>query len=283
VESLNPVRVVTDSAAGISTKEAQDLNISIVPLKIQLGRKTFLEGVDVSPEEFVRHLSRKSLLPSLSSPSEADFHASYSQLCHDSEQIISIHLSSKLSDAFRSALVASEGLLGRCEIAVMDSQLISLGLRELVLSSARAAREGASLEEIVKLIRGMIPHIYIVVIGANLDYLEHGGRLSRAEAFLSSMLGVKPILILEDGEFIPMEKARGRVRALERLYEFVTEFPRIDKLSVLQSTSNREVDELVERISLTLPDLSITRAPYGPSLASIIGPDAQALIVYEGM
>jgi DegV family protein with EDD domain len=165
----------------------------------------------------------------------------------------------------------------------MDSQLISLGLRELVISAARASQEGASLEEVVKLIRGMIPHIYIVVIGASLDYLEHGGRLSRAEAFLSGMLGVKPILILEDGEFIPMEKARGRVRAFERLYEFVTEFPRIDKLSVMQSSSNRGVDELVERISVTLPDLKVTRALYGPSLASIVGPDAQALIVYEGM
>jgi len=280
---LSQVSVVTDSAAGIPTQVAQDFGISVVPLKIQLGRKAYLEGVDISPEEFISQLSRKSPLPSLTSPSEADFQSTYSQLCHDSERVISIHVSSRLSDTFRSALSAQDSLLGRCEIAVMDSQLISLGLRELVIAAAQAAQEGASLERIVRLIRGMIPHIYIVVIGASLDYLEHRGRLSRAEAFLSSMLSVKPILILEDGDFIPMEKARGRVRALERLYEFVTEFPRIDKLSVLQSTSNHEVDELVEKVSLTLPDLKITQALYGPSLASIIGPDALALIVYEGM
>ena len=280
---MSQVRIITDSSAGITAQEAQDFGVSVVPLKIQLGGKAYLEGVDISPEEFIRQLSRQSHLPSLASPSEADFQSTYSQLCHDTERVICIHVSSRLSDTFRSALSAQDGLLGRCEIAVMDSQLISLGLKELVVAAAQAAQGGASLDRIVKLIRGMIPHIYIVVVGASLDYLEHRGRLSRAEAFLSSMLSVKPILILEDGDFIPMEKAHGDVMALERLYEFVTEFPRIDKLSVLQSTSNHEVDELVERISLTLPNLKITQSLYGPSLASIIGPDALALIVYEGM
>jgi DegV family protein with EDD domain len=283
MKPLSQVRVVTDSTAGISAQMAQDLGVSVVPLKIRLGRRTYLEGVDIAPDEFIKRLGRKPQSPILAPPSASDFQTTYFELCRDSEEIISIHMSSRLGATFHSALSAQDSMLGRCEIVVMDSQLISLGLRELVVAATQAASEGTSLEGIVKLIRGMIPHIYIVVIGASLDYLERGERIGHAEAFLSSMLSVKPILILEDGEFTPMEKVRGRARGLERLYEFVTEFPRIDKLSVLQSTSNHEVDEMVERISSTLPDLKITRALYGPSLASLIGPDALALIVYEGM
>ena len=279
---MNQVKVITDSTAGIPSQTAQELGIHIVPLKIRLGSKTYREGLDITSEEFLKRLSCKSLVPSIFPPSVADFQKIYTDLCREGEEIISIHNSSKLSATTSSAIAAQDSLLGRCEIVVMDSMLISLGLSELVAAAARAAQEGTSLEGIVKLIRGMIPHIYIVVIGASLDYLERGRRIGHAEAFLSSMLSVKPILILEDGDFIPMEKVRGRTRALERLYEFIAEFPQIEKLAVLQSTSNHEVDELVERIVLTLPSLKITKELCSPSLASLIGPGSLAIIVYEG-
>lgn len=129
----------------------------------------------------------------------------------------------------------------------------------------------------------MIPHVYLVFFVEALQYLEREGRIGKAQALLGSMLNIKPILIVEDGDIIPLEKVRTRPRAIDKLFEFVAEFAQIEQVAVLQVNSDDEARELVDRLKLIFPSREFPVFPYGPVLASHIGPNTMGIIVYEGM
>jgi len=139
------------------------------------------------------------------------------------------------------------------------------------------------MEEIVRLLRGMISHIYIVFFVDSLDYLERSARIDKSQAVLGAMLNIKPLLILEDGEIMPLEKVRTRGKAIERLQQFVMEFARFEKLIIAHGRKTGESQDLLERIAQTFPDKEILINTYSPSLAVHMGPEALGVIVYEGM
>jgi DegV family protein with EDD domain len=282
---MKRVKIVTDSTAQLNPSVAKRLGISVVPLNIHLGDETFKEGVDITDEEFLRKLKRSSSPPRISPPSVEDFISVYGRLARKTDGIISIHVSGKLSRTFASASDAAKAFLGRCEIVVVDSLTISLGLGMLATAAAEAAMEGKSIEEIVRQLRGMMPRIYIFLFTDALDYLERGGRIDKAQAILGSMLGIKPFIIIEDGEIIPIEKTLTRSQAIDKLVEFAEEFSNIERLTILQSIpkATKETKLLIERLESVFPKKEFPILVYGPSLASHIGPDAMGLVVYEGV
>jgi DegV family protein with EDD domain len=156
----------------------------------------------------------------------------------------------------------------------------------VVLAAARAAEEGQTLDQIVRLVRGLLPHIYIVLIVERMDYLEKGGRVGPAQALLGSMLRIKPLLIVEDGDVIPLEKVRTRTMATEKLVEFVAEFAEVEQVIILRSPLQTGMDDLTvelrERLAEVLPGLEIPDIAYDPVLACHVGPEAIGVIVYEG-
>jgi len=279
------VKVVTDSTAYFEPGVAQRLGIEVVPLRIHFGDETFREGVDITPQRFFQKLAHSPVPPRASPPPVEEFRAVYRELNKTTDEILSIHVSSKLSDTWAVASEAANTFLGRCEIAVVDSLTISLGLGILAQAAAEAANRGESLDSIVRLLRGMIPHIYVVFFVDTLDYLERGNRIGPAQALLGTMLGIKPFLTIEDGEIIPMEKVQDREKAIDKLFEFVAEFSNIEQIAIMQSTPEptEESKLLLERLELTFPDLTFPILVYGPSLACHIGPDTLGVIVYEGM
>jgi len=278
------VRIVTDSTAQLEPSVAKRLGITVVPLTVRLGDETFREGVDITAEEFFQKLDRSPAMPVAFAPSVEDFQTVYTKLSKTTDQIISIHISSKLSETCSRASVASRALLGRCEITVIDSLTISLGLGILATAAAQAAAEGRSLDEIEFLIRGMIPHIYIVFLAETLEYLERGGRIGPAQALLGTMLNIKPFLAIEDGEIIPLEKVRNRESAVDKLFEFVAEFSHIEQMAILQSTPDpkEEAKLLIERLEMIFPKVKPPIMVYSPTLACHIGPNGLGVIVYEG-
>ncbi|MDY7041742.1 MAG: DegV family protein [Chloroflexota bacterium] len=279
------VKVVTDSTAYFDPGVAERLGISIIPLRVHFGDETFREGIDITPERFFLKLAESAVPPKTSPPPIEEFRAVYRGLNQVTDQILSIHVSSHLSRTCEVAAVAADELLGRCEIAVMDSLTTSLGLGILATAAAEAADRGASLDSIVRLVRGMIPHIYVVFFVETLDYLERGGRIGRAQALLGTMLGIKPFLTIEDGEIIPMEKVQDREKAIDKLFEFVAEFSHIEQMAIIQSKPEptEENKLLIERLEMMFPDLEFPVLVYGPTLASHIGPDTLGVIVYEGI
>ncbi|MEE8162866.1 MAG: DegV family protein [Anaerolineae bacterium] len=282
---MGRAKVVTDSTAHLEAGVAKRLGITVVPLTVRLEEETFREGVDITAEEFFQKLDRSSAMPVALPPSVEDFQAVYTKLSKTTDQIISIHISSKLSQTCNRANVASQALLGRCEITVIDSLTTSLGLGILATAAAQAAAKGQPLDEIELLIRGMIPHIYIVFLAETLEYLERGGRIGQAQALLGTMLNIKPFLAIEDGEIIPLEKVRTREKAVDKLFEFVAEFSQIEQIAIMQSTPEpiEETKLLIERLEIAFPKIEHPILVYEPVLACHIGPNGLGVIVYEGL
>jgi len=281
---VSKVTIVTDSAATIEPSVVKRLDVTVVPLTVQIGEEKYVDGNDLDHEELLLRMARERIHPRIVGPTADEFQDVYSRLARRTDQIISLHSSASLSLVCREAESAASSFLGRCDIVVVDSETLSLGLGILVQEAARMADESIPLPSILRRIRGIIPHIYIVLITDTLDYLEHSGLISPAQAILGSMLGIKPFLDLEEGAIIPMEKVRSRERAIDKLADFANEFSAIEQMIILQSTlyPTEETRMLQERLELVAPGKEHPIMLYGPLLASHIGPDGMGLIVYEG-
>jgi DegV family protein with EDD domain len=281
---MGKVAVVTDSTAYLEPGVAQQLDITIVPLNVHLGDETLRDGIDLTPEEFFQRVEEQNgLIPRTSPPSVRTFEQIYANLHSHTDQILSIHISGQLSQTIYHARRGAESLLGRCNIMVLDSLTTSLGLGILAKAAGEAAQGGATLDEVVRLVRGMIPHIYVVFYVDQMDYLERGHRIGKAQAILGTMLNVKPLLFMEDGEIIPLEKVRTHEKAIEKLYEFVAEFSEVEQAAVVQrqAAPTQETNMLLERLVQLFPHVKFPIIQYGPVLASHIGPSAMGVIVYE--
>lgn len=277
------VKILTDSTADLPREVVEELGITVLPLTIQLGNKKLRDGIDVTATEFIERMARTSTPPTVFPPTAQEFEQAYLELTKGGNAVVAIHVSSKLSQTFNIARRTAVPLLGRYKIVVIDSQLITVGLGMLVTAAARAAAEGASLDEVVRLVRGMIPRIYIGFFVETLEYLERGGRIGKAQAVLGTMLNIKPLLVLEEGEIVALEKVRNRAKAIEKLAEFITEFTHIEKMVVLHGNTPLDVQALIEQTSLVMPNLDISVEHYGPVIATHVGADALGVMVYEGM
>lgn len=278
------IRIVTDSAVQFADPDwAERSGVVVVPHTIQFGNQSFREGIDITPEEFFRRVALGDPKPVALPPTVEDFTRVYTGLARTSDHILSIHTSGKLSRAYRHAKTAADALLGRTQVRVVDSMTISRGLGILVEAAVRAVEEGRSLDEIVRLVRGMISSIYMVFVVEDLAYLERSGRMGPAQAILGTMLGIKPFLTIEEGDLIPMEKVRSRDKAVEKLLEFITEFADIAELTILQSARHPTEDTrmLLDRLTEEYPDQAFSVRMYGPTLGCFIGPNSLGVLVYE--
>jgi DegV family protein with EDD domain len=168
----------------------------------------------------------------------------------------------------------------------MDSMSVSWGLGMLVKSAAQQAAAGRSLDEVVRFVRGMLPHIYFAFFVERLDYLERGRRISPAQALLGTMLHIKPLLLVEDGDIVPLEKVRTREAAIEKLADFVAEFAAIQQVVILKSPIESEIGALAgnlrAHLDAALPGRQFEAIEYDPILACHLGPEALGVVVYEG-
>lgn len=279
------VHILTDSGAHFADPSVPErLGITVVPQTIQIGNQKFREGVDLSHTEFFQRLPHFNSMPSLLPPSVDDFRALYAGHIKRNEHVLSIHSSAKMTPTIIRARQAADEFLGRGKIVVLDSMSTSLGLGILVEAAAEAAVRGEPLDELVRIARGMIPHMYAVYFTESLDYLQRAERLSKSQALLGAMLGIKPFLTIEEGEIIPMEKVRTREKAIEKLVEFVSEFSNIERVAIMQSGEQPTEDTrlLLERLEQTFPGQYFPVMMYGATLACLIGPDGLGIVIYEG-
>ncbi|MGH2522093.1 MAG: DegV family protein [Anaerolineales bacterium] len=282
---MSKVHIITDSTAHFFDPAfPQKHHLTVVPLTIHFGSRSFLEGVDLDSAQFFEKVAQGAPIPTAASPSAEQFTAVYEEIARTHDSILSIHVSGKLSRTPHNARVGAEGLKGRCKIQVIDSLSTSVGLGVLVEQAALAAERGDSQEEIVRLVRGMIPRLYAVFFIETLDFLAQAGRIGKAQAVLGAMLGIKPFLTLEEGDIVPMEKVRTRQQAIEKIVEFVIEFSDIQRAAILQSSPTNTDDTrlLLERLAASFPGRRWPVLAYGPSLATFLGPDAMGVIVCDG-
>jgi DegV family protein with EDD domain len=212
------VAVVTDSTADLSRELAASQGITVVPLTVILDGDSLLDGVDVTAEEFYLRLPRGHSHPTTSQPSAGRFKEVYERLLEDHDEVLSLHISGRLSGTLSSAQQAA-GMIGGGRIQVLDSEFASMPLGALALVAAAAARGGAGAAEVaaevIRVRRSTRCHFAV----STLEYLRRGGRIGNARALLGSVLQIKPILAIEGGEVVPVEQVRTMGRALGRLVE----------------------------------------------------------------
>lgn len=284
---MGKIAFVTDSTAGMPPEQVKEHNVTVVPLQVVFGTESFRDGVDLTQDEFFRRLKEAKSLPTTSQPSVADFEEAYSKLLADPnvDSIISIHLSSRLpSGTFSSATQAAERLGAGTpkKITVIDSHSAYMGEGLMVINASRAAREGKSHDEIVKMVEDMRPKMRVLLLVDTLEYLQKGGRIGGAQAFLGGLLNIKPILQVKDGRVEPLERVRTRRKAMERLAEIGAEESAGKPCQVVVGHGQAPEDAATLR-SLLSEKMKIDEeftSDLGPVLSTHTGPGVLGFVYY---
>jgi len=275
------VKIVTDSTADLPPQIAQQLGITVVPVYVCFGEKVYRDGVDISQDEFYQKLIESPTHPTTSQPSPSDFASVYSKLSTETDEIVSIQVSSKLSGTYNSALQGRELARTRCRIEVVDSLVVSMGLGLVAMAAARLAKAGEGLPGVVEETRQAIACIRLLGVFDTLKYLLRSGRLGKAKALLGSMLNVKPLITMRDGELFPTGQVRTRSKGIERLFELVKNALNIQEVAIVHSTTPDEAGSLRERIGSIFDKKWIHIARLGPALGVHGGPGTLILALRE--
>ncbi len=266
------VKVVTDSTADIPSQLVQQLGISVVPVYLRFGDEVYRDGVDIDGDEFYQRLVDSPVHPSTSQPTPEDFAIVYKELLKETDEIVSVHVTQKMSGTYNSAVQGKEMAAARSRVEVVDSLSVSMGLGLIVMAAARLTQAGASLQKVVEEIKSTIPQIHLLGVFDTLKYLARGGRIGKAKALLGSILSVKPLITMRDGELVPAGLARTRSKGIERLFEFAEKALIIQELAIIHSTTPDEASSLKERMASIFEREQIYLVRLGPALGVHGGP-----------
>ena len=281
------VKVVTDSTCDLPKELAQRWGITVIPCNVHFDDEVYKDGIDMGPDEFYRRLVSSPRLPTTAQPSVNDFLEVYKPLRDEGQDVVSIHLSAKFSGTLNSAIQARHALSeaegealpssqpsGPGRIEIIDSQMTSMGLGLITMAAAQMAEAGASYDEVVEGVQSSLSQTHCHFLLDTLEYLQKGGRIGKASAFLGSLLSIKPILMIKDGEAHPVERVRTRERGLQKLVETAKGLAPVKHVSILHSTTPDEAESLRERLNDLAPEEGIIMARFGPVVGTYIGPGA---------
>jgi len=276
------VKIVTDSTCDFTPLMAQELGLTIVPLQVVFGEVSYREGIDITAEEFYEMLVKSRQLPTTSAPSVGDFQETYERLLEETDSILSIHLSGKLSATVRIAQAAADAINKPGRIAVLDSQSISVGVGFAIIEAERAIRAGAGLQEAKAAAESVPPRLYIQFMVDTLEYMRRGGRIGRARAYLGTMLRIKPILSVREGEVFPVERVRTRVQGVERIIQSAVRHQNVRMAAVAHSTTPDEAELIRGRLAMAFPHAEVFTIRFGPVIGTHGGPGTIGVGVVEG-
>lgn len=282
---MGKIHIVTDSGSDLPLETQKDLGISVVPLTVQFGEDIFRDGEDISTSEFYAKLKNNKVMPSTCQPSPADFVKVYEAIAEPGDTIISVHLSSKMSGTYQSAVLASSMLDSNIEVKTIDTKNASLGAGLVAFIAANAVQAGKNTDEILKLIQHVIDHVQVYFVVDTLEFLQKNGRIGLASALVGTLLNIKPILTVENGMVAPFEKSRGKNRALRRLLEISEElagsFPgQKFRIGISNSESREDAERLGKSLQELLPvDGELLISQIGPTIGVHTGLGTVALFV----
>ena len=272
------VRVVTDSTADLPPGLAAERRIEVVPLTVLFGDEQLRDGIDINATEFYDRLTRESQLPTSSQPSPAVFRELYERLIADgATEILSIHVSDKLSGTLASARQGADGLSAR--IVHVDSQMASLALGIGVLRAAEALEGGASIDEVAAAAEDQFKRTHVFIVLETLEYLRRGGRMGRASHLIGTVLKVKPVLSFVDGEVVSLARARTQAKAIEEGLKRAMEHLPFEYIGGMYTTSQEGMDEIVARLNHFSPSAPIITGQMGPAIGVHAGPGTVAFAV----
>jgi DegV family protein with EDD domain len=276
-----PVGIVTDSNCDLPQQLIEEYGIVVVPLYINIGTESYLDGVDISRQEFYEGLPRYKTHPTTSVPGPGQFYEAYQELVKEgATEILSIHISTSLSAVVNSARLAQEEF-DAVPVTVYDSDQLTLGTGLQVLAAARAAAEGKSAAEIVTLLEDQAARTYCFAALDTLEFLRRSGRLSRFQWGLGSVLQIKPILKMHGGE-PQMERVRTRRTAIERVIELVRELGPLEELTLVHTHDDQGTAVLYDQARNLFPgNETPLSAEVTPVIGAHIGPGAIGFVAVQ--
>lgn len=282
---MGKIHVVTDSGSDLALEVKERLGIHVVPMTVQFGSEIFKDGVEISVADFYAKLKTESEMPSTCQPSPADFVAMYEKIAEPGDTIISVHLSSKMSGTYQSSVLASTMLDSSIKVITVDSKAASMGLGLVAVTAAEGVQAGKDLDEILSDVQHVIDHLQVYFVVDTLEFLKKNGRIALAQALVGTMLSIKPILTLVDGEVAPFEKIRGKAKALKRVRELILEFQarsreKTIRAALSHATAPEEAEQVIDALKLVLPvGGEVVVGEIGPTIGVHTGPGVVALFL----
>jgi DegV family protein with EDD domain len=265
--------VVTDSTSDLPDAWRERYDIEVVPLKVLFGEETFRDGVDMNNEEFFARLATSTKLPTTSAPSPGEFAEVYTRLAKDHDGCISIHIGRQLSATAESARVGAQSVEG-FPVSVIDSETVTMPMAFL----CRAAAECTTLDEATAAVEKRIPSCRVLALLDTLRYIEMGGRVSRAQAMIGTMLDLKPLLLVVDREIKPVDRVRTRSRAIPRMVEFFEKDMPVEHVGVVHAQAPEEAELIAADLRRRMPGLEVPVGQIGCVLGTHTGPKALGVV-----
>jgi len=266
------VKIVTDTLSDITRDLAKKLDITVVPLYVRFGDKVFKDRVEMTTDDFYYRLQHDSNWPSTTQPTPNDFLDIFDKLADETDEILCINLSHKLSGTYESASAAKRQMTKSCRVEVIDSLTVVMGLGTIVIDAAKQAQNGARMDDIIARVRRNMDRSHAIMYFDTLKYLAKGGRIGRAQGLLGSLLSVKPILCIRDGEVAPVTRVRSRQAGLDYLYNYVKGLKNIQELAVEYATTPEDAKELMGRLNDIFPMERIILSTVSPVIGTYTGP-----------
>lgn len=265
------IGIVTDSSCDLPAPMVDELGVSIVPLTIRFGDTEYVDRVDLDQAGFWREMARSSRLPETAAPSAGAFSEAFGRLQQEgADGILAVCLSSTLSATYQSAVIAAEQM--ELPIRVVDSQNVSMALGLQVIAAARVAAEGGDLATVAAAAAAAVRTTNLFAALDTLDYLKRGGRVGGAQAFVGTLIDVKPLITIEHGAVAATGRVRTRSKARQAIIARAAELePRIEDLCVLHGGA-ADVETFADQIRRAVPGREPILAQLGPVVGTHSGP-----------
>lgn len=284
---MSNVKIVTDSSANLPEDLRQSLDITVIPLQAIFGKTVYRDGVDLTIEKFFEMLPNAKEHPTTSQPSAGEFAELYKPILAAGKEVVSVHLSSKLSGTYASACAAKTELEHQFKqavpLSIVDTPWISMALGMLCIVAAQAAAAGKSRDDVVATINAIIPKLNLIFVLDTLEYLKRGGRIGAASAMLGTLLNFKPMLEIKGGVVTPLEKPRSRAKAIQRLIEIMDQRTGGKKpvhAGILHAQAPADAAALEQEIRKHFECQTMYMSQIGPVLGVHTGPNALGLAFY---
>ena len=266
------IHLVTDSTSDISPSDAESLGVHVVPLIVRFGDEQYRDGVDIDADQFYAKLARTDVHPTTSQPSPDVFSTLYKTLLSDpQDQVVGLHISTKLSGTLQSAMLAAKDFdPGR--IHLVDTESVSGGLQLLVRAALEDIQAGDTAAAVAEKATRRRSKVTILVLLDTLTYLHRGGRIGRAQAFVGSLLNVKPLIAVRDGEVVPLARPRSRSKGIEMIVEQVRACAPLRGLAEFHAAAAESMADLEGRLGAAVSNVTAVLGRIGPVVGAYSGP-----------
>jgi len=281
---MKKVAIITDSTAYLPQDLVDDLGLHVVPLTLHWEDQTFRDGIDIRAEEFYERLSNANNIPTTSQTPVDVFEKLFQKLLDEDYAVFAMLISSGISGTVDSALQAKKNFPD-APLEVLDTQLVSMALGFMVLTVARAAKDGASLEECVALAKATFPKIGVYFTVDTLKYLNKGGRINTARRLLGSALDLKPIMEIRAGKIELVESVRSRKKSLERMLELVERdisYQEPVRISTFHAAAEKDCQKLMDEAVSRFYPIETIMTFVSPVIGSHTGPGTVSIAYMAG-